>query len=214
LFHVLLHNIHYSQWPPALSGTSAFHFYDAPKESAEPGWPIDSEDKRFRELIQDLVDAIETTLKAFPQPVTTPKPAPTPKVQVFIADVADSLAKTRERLVRDLTETDVLIAQEIPPPWENAAHNAQLSQIMQTTNLAIHLLDNWPGRKIQDEKTTTYPHQQVKIGLNYPTSQIVWVPKNLNLTSEPDATGATFIDELENNPRPKKNFAFIRSDYP
>lgn len=215
LFHILLHNIPNSQWPAALSGTSAFPFHDVPKDSPEPGWPIHSSDKRFLDRIQKLVDAIETTLNAFPKPAAVTKPESTsPKVQVFIADVADSLSKTRERLVRDLEEIDVQIAPEIPPPWENAAHTTHLSQVMQETNLAIHLLDNWPGRKIQNEKSTTYPHQQVKIGLNHPTSQIVWVPKNLSFTGEPDDAGIALIKELENNPRTKKNFTFMRSDYP
>ncbi|MBN2089402.1 toll/interleukin-1 receptor domain-containing protein [candidate division KSB1 bacterium] len=214
LFHVLLNNLHYSQWPPALSGTSAFHLYNAPKDSTEPGWPIDTEDKRFREQIQDMVDAIETTLKAFPEPAAVTKPVSTStKVKVFIANVPVSLLKTRERLVRDLEEIDESVIDPIPPPLEDTAHTEKLSLVMQETKLAIHLLDNLLGELIPN-KTITYPHQQVKIGLDHPASQIVWVPKNLSLTAEPDDTGAAFIHELENNPRTKKNFTFMRSEYP
>ena len=214
LLNILLKNINYTKWPKELHGTIGFPMHDAPANSKESGECTDPRDRRFNRQLRKVVDAIETTLKAFPcnkSEKTTEEPQ-NGKLQIFFADVADSMQTTRERLIADLKGSAVNVLSDIPPPMKNSDHEINVTKAICEAGLSIHLLDALPGRKIYDSKRTTYPRRQVEIGLKSKTQQIIWVPQNLDPQKIEDNAHAKLLTSLENDKRLKRNYEFIRSD--
>lgn len=212
MYNILLKNIHHSKWPEELSGAIGFPMHDAPPDSAEPCEPLDHRELRYKKRLRKIVDAIEATLKAFPQEIkednqTKPKEE---TLKIFIADVADSLQYTKESLISDLKDSRVHIIDDIPPPMEHDAHESSATKAIAEADLSVHLLDAWPGRKITDLKTTTYPQRQVELGLKCEIPQLIWVPKSLDLKTIEDKRYADLLNRLETDKRRDKNYEFIR----
>lgn len=217
IFNVLLRNIHYSTWPSELEGSSGFPMHDQKEGSAEPGESLDHRDLQYKKKLQSVVDAVEAALTSFPraggsdvdrEAVETEGEA----VRVFIADTADTLRTTRDRLAADLKAEGVTIVTDIPPPWDGPGHEAAVKKAVDGADLAVHLLDPWPGRGIDGSPSSTYPCAQVKTGLRSRTRQVVWVPKSLAYEDIEDREYAGFLESLERGTREKPDFEFIRDE--
>jgi len=211
LFNILLKNIQYTSWPVELSGASSFPVHDALENSDDPGEPIDPRDRQFKKKLRKIIDAIETTLKAFPGSGQDRAGAEKEdQFSIFIADVPDTLQTARDRLIADLKDKSVRILDEIPPPMGSVEHEKSATNAIKKARLSIHLLDELPGRKITDLKTTTYPCRQVEIGLHSDTQQLIWVPKHLQWENIEDEDYRAFLQSLENDAREGKTYEFIR----
>lgn len=214
LFNILLKNIPHTSWPGELSGASGFSMHDAPEKSEESGEPLDHRDIQFNKKLRKIVDAIETTLNDFPRCTIQNRTGDTEpeKVSIFIADTADTLQPTRDILIADLEGKNVHVPEPIPPPMKNKEHESSAAEAIQKANLTVHLLDELPGRKIIDCKTTTYPRQQLEIALHSETPQLIWTPKHLKYENFEDEDYKAFLQSLENDHREEKKYEFIRSD--
>jgi TIR domain len=146
VFNILLNNIPHQQWPEALGKTSGFPIYDAPDPNSLGDF-LSPNDERFDNALRKIVDAIELTLQEFVRlaEIAPPTNGANRKVQIFVADVADTLQMQRERLISDIHERGVVVLPDIPPPMESASHETQIQQALTQANLSIHLLDQWPG---------------------------------------------------------------------
>jgi hypothetical protein len=125
LFNIFLRNVGHLSWPEELSGTSGFPMHDALEKSDKLGAPIHRSDERqFRKKMGKIIEAIYTTLNAFPhrsQEEIAPEPVDE-QFSIFIGDVADSLQNTRKLLIKDLKEKNVYFPKSVPPPMEATAH--------------------------------------------------------------------------------------------
>ena len=82
--------------------------------------------------------------------------------KVFIADVADTLRPFRKRLIKEIGE-HAFILDAIPPPLQKEPHDRAMTQVLEQVDFSIHLLDQWPGRELQDDDSTTYPSHQTDL---------------------------------------------------
>jgi hypothetical protein len=218
IFIVLLNNIPHKEWPGQLKGTTGQVMHDAPKNSGKEGDFFDFDSREFRDGVKEITNAITDTLKAFPgagpgKYVVPPRPGENDDdeyINVFIADAADNLQITRDRLIEDLKREKVRIPDEIPPPDNLKEHDEAVKNALAGAHLAIHLLDNTPGRRIRDCKESSYPRRQLEIGLESDTHQLTWVPKHLDYENIEDETYKKFLYDLEFGERVKKNFNFVR----
>jgi hypothetical protein len=211
LLNILLNNIPHTLWPEEFSGSGGFKIHDAPERSDDSGEPIDHSDPQFRKKLRKIIDAIETTLNKFPRTGIEDKAIKEKEEEfrIYIADVTDTLQSVRDRLVADLKTEDVEVLTDIPPPYENKAHEESVTDAINKARLSIHLLDELPGRRIMDLKTTTYPRRQVEIGLHSGTQQIIWVPKELEI-KDIEENYANFLKSHENLVREEGKYEFMR----
>lgn len=210
LLNVLLRNIHFDEWPKEFHGTTGFKMHDAPENSDCASEPTLPDDNNFAKQLRKIVDAIETTLKAFPKAEEHVEITAGQKISVYIADVADSLQIVKSNLIKDLETQDIKIISEIPPPMEKLEHHAAVKNAIANSNLSIHLLDRWPGRLITDYKESTYPLAQFEIGLEEKTPQVLWVPESVKYNEVEDEAYGQFLASLEADERRGQKFEHIR----
>lgn len=65
IFNVLLRNIHHSQWPKQLQGTSGFPMHDQKKDSGNLGDFLDYHDEQYNKKLRSIVEAVEKILNFF-----------------------------------------------------------------------------------------------------------------------------------------------------
>jgi hypothetical protein len=218
ILKVLLNNIPHEEWPGRLKGTTGQMMHDAPKNSRKEGDFYDFDSREFRQGVKEIANAITVTLKAFPgagpdKDAGPPGPDDNDDyeyIDVFIADAADNLQITRDRLIEDLKREKARIPDEIPPPDNLKEHDEAVKNAMVGTHLAIHLLDNTPGRRIRDCKESSYPRRQLEIGLESDTYQLALVPRDLDYENIEDETYKKFLYDLEFRKREKENFNVVR----
>jgi len=171
IFNVLINKIPHEEWTDSghwtepLAGTIGFPFHDAPGNEDTFGEPIeDSDRKSYDAAMRPIVDAATRLLDSFPAPKDDPKTPPTGLPagehlpRILIADVPDSQAKLRTRLIKEIGDR-ARIAEKIPPPYPAAEHDTALRRALEDADLSIHLLDAWPGRAM-DGGEHSYPRRQ------------------------------------------------------
>lgn len=232
IFNVLLNNVPFGDWPDQFGRTSGFAFHDA--EAADDfGYPSDPQEKTFQMQMRKLVEAVYRTLCAMKEtlPATTAQataplpaattaaattaaaPAPQPSADaftVFLADTADSLRTLRRRVTAELQSKGITVIADVPPPFESAAHEQRAAAALGGAQLAVHLLDSFPGREIEDAEEQSYPQRQVELGIEHARSQFIWVPKSLDLATLEDGAYKDFLDRLENGERSEASYKFLR----
>lgn len=211
---ILLRNIHHEKWPTQLKGTTGFPMNDQMEGSDELGDFLDHRDLEYSKKMKDIICAIEKTLNSIRSNTTGEvNEEPGEDIRsVFIANTTDSLQLTRDLLIHDLNDKKFRILPPIPPPWDDLEHETTVEKAVGGACLSVHLLDRWPGRKINDLTDITYPLAQLEIGMRSSTQQFVWVPRNLRYEDIEDHEYAHFLQSLENGPRKKDEFVFIRDE--
>jgi hypothetical protein len=227
IFNVLLYRMPQAEWPSAFQGAAGFPFYLADRP-ASMGYPLPVKSGEFTERLHGLADALFATLQAMQQAGATParqsagaQPARPPGPRVFIAKVSDALAVRKKRVIADLTQEGFEVIESAPPPFENPAHDETVQQRIKEAELAVHLLDQYPGTPMPGG-ATGYIQRQVEIGRELRTPQLIWVPKDLTLSEddadEPDEIAyRAFLNRLETAVRGDAEYDFIRgiaSDIP
>lgn len=129
---------------------------------------------------------------------------------IFLAGTADTLRKTRQRLVAELHEKGIALAEEVPPPWEAAAHDAQATAEISRAQLCVHLFDAWPGREIDEQPEQFYTHRQVQLAQQQSKPQLIWVAPALDVASVEDEKHRALLTELETGSRAGSQHCFVR----
>jgi hypothetical protein len=216
ILNVMLNNIPHSEWPQELGNTLGFPMHDA-QDEADLGEFTLPETELFQKQLRGVVDAIELTLSDFAETSAATMQAPTTQadtgIQVFLADVPDSLQMFRERLIAEIG-THATVLDDIPPPLEREMHAERVAETLARSSLSIHLLDAWPGRRLSDDRTTTYPRVQAEIALSDPTPSLLWVPENLDPGECEDDRQGQWLAELENGDRTGTHYEWVRSSRP
>jgi hypothetical protein len=213
--NVLLNNIPYTQWPSGLNGTTGFPFYDA-KAKEDLGDPFEAGDLPFKTGLKELRDALIKLMSEFPAGEKKDNQAERSESKedepftIFFGDVADSLRTARKRTITELEKKGFKIICDVPPPFEAGAHEKLVTQKLKEANLSVHLLDQFPGREIDDNEGLWYPQKQVELGLQFAPAQMIWLPAETDLNAIEDQLYKTFMSDLEGGKKPAKNIEFIR----
>ena len=218
VFNVLLTNLHHPDWLADLAGTSGFPFHDGGPEPPSDdegtiGEPLKLKTGPFDSQIRALADAIFRVLKGIKQTREPEASEPRDEGQssIYLADTADSLQETRERLAADLRQKGRVVVTGLPPPYDAATHASTVQDATRKAGLSVHLLDGLPGRKIDDDPSMTYPSKQVDIAIETATPQTLWIPQSLELGAVSSESQRTFLDSLEQHTRSTKEYDFVRS---
>ncbi len=218
IYIVLANNIPHQEWPEPLKGVCGQTMHDAPKDSEKDGDFFDFDSREFREGVNGIANGITAALTAFPGAGQDIDAAPAGRdedgvdecIDVFIADTADNLQITRDRLMEDLKKEKIRILDDIPPPDNLKEHDEAVKKTIAAAHLTVHLLDSGPGRRIRDFKASSYPRRQLEIGLQSEIDQLIWTPKDLAYEDIEDEGYKKFLYDLEFREREKKNFNFVR----
>ena len=230
MIKVLLNNIPYTEMPSQFGNATGFPFYKA-ADKDDFGEPLNYTDPQFADQLKTLRDALVRIFEAFPKeeklnPATAVVQMPYAaqaitvnagsEVQkkgfnIFIGDVADSLRTTRKRTIAELEKNGYTIITNIPPPEEPVAHEQKVKEVLQTADLAIHLLDQFPGRDIEgiDE---WYPKKQAEISLQFAKAKLLWVPAELDIDSVEEVNYQAFLRGIENKNDSTNKFEYIRGN--
>ncbi|WP_428663018.1 toll/interleukin-1 receptor domain-containing protein [Runella sp.] len=232
MIKVLLNNIPHTQLPNQFGRATGFPFYKS-EDKDDLGDPLDYTDPTFTQQLKDLRDSLVHIFEMFPreqskvsfitgsnlavddtlQPTAAPLDNPTPKngLTLYFGEVSDSLRTARKRTMTELEKIGFSIITNIPPPDEVSAHEQKLLQILPKADLAIHLLDQFPGRDI-DGTDTWYPKKQVELSLQLSPAKLLWVPSDLDENNIEEEKYKVFIQELEKHNKPENKFEFIRGN--
>lgn len=211
LFNILLHNIPYQKWPAEYQGTSGFPMNDAESDET-PGDFTSTNDIAFEKQMRPIVDAIETLIQKMnpASPVQMENTSQTDDISIFIADVPDALQDFKERIIAEAQLQKVAVVNDIPPPMDSAGHADALSQSLTRARFSIHLLNQWPGKKIVDRKETTYPREQHEIAFEKSIRQLVWVPSDLDIAAVENDDQRQFLQNCETRPRTLDQYEFVK----
>jgi hypothetical protein len=216
IFNILLNNIPHKQWPEELQGTSGFPFHDA-RESTDFGDPIETLAPEFRSQMQKVRDAVWNILNEFPKEENakevvqkTAEKVNNNTFTVFMGEVADTLRTPRKRIISELEKKGINVITGVPPPDEATAHEKATNDALQRSDLAIHLLDEYPGREITGASDIWYPQKQTELSIRSGKSQMIWLPSETDLSKIEDEKYKLFLENLENGHPEGNEYEFIR----
>jgi hypothetical protein len=179
-------------------------------DDGELGDFIPPADPAFVTRMRPIVDALEKILGD-----TAPAPAAAPPdeaaVTVFIADVPEALQDFKDRLAAELADRGARVLADIPPPMPPEDHAAAVAGALDRSRLAIHLLNDWAGRRLAGHKDRTYPREQHALAFDHAVPQLVWVPAGLDLAAVADPAQQAFLADCETRPRSAGQYAFVRA---
>ncbi len=215
IINVLLNNIPYKDWPKELSGSSGFTFHDA-NDPDEFGDPFDTLSTEFKNQMQQLRNAIWQLLTDFKEqlqhtPFEDKKEEKDEKAfSIYLGEVADTLRRPRSRIIEELEKKGYHVLTGIPPPDEFEAHENETKRALEHADLAINLLDEYPGRQIIGKPEIWYPQKQTELALNSNVAQMIWVSPDINFEDIEEEKFKNFLQELETGKSAKKEYEFVR----
>ncbi len=213
IVHILLNNIANEEWPEELSGTTGFPFHDA-REKDDFGDPMDIGSKRFIKQMRELRDALWgliSEFKGMKENGQTELSGEEKQFTIFMGEVPDTLRSHRTRVATELVKKGYHLISGIPPPLEAKAHKKAIDDAMQKADLAVHLLDMYPGREITGDSQNWYPQKQTEICLDLPKPQMIWMPSAIDFRAIEEEGYRNFVKQLESGSRAKKNYEFVQS---
>jgi hypothetical protein len=216
IVNVLLNNIPFDKWPTELGGTTGFPFHDA-KDRDDYGDPVEPLSSEFRSQMNDLKDAIAHLLADFAEKVTPAVPQQ-PKEEktdpdaftIYLGEVADTLRAPRKRVIAELEKKGFRVITGAPPPDEAKAHEEATLKAVGAAQLAVHLLDEFPGREIAGAPNMWYPKRQTELALQGKGAQMIWVPAELDIASLEEDEYRKFLLSVESGKVADKGFEFVR----
>jgi len=208
IVNVLLSNIHYSEWPDKLQGASGFPFHDG----GDYGDPLKvSSDGPFGDQMKELRNALVHIFNDFEEaPINQKKNKDA--FTIHLAEVNDSLLDRRDGIIAQLTAEGYEVSVGDPSISEVNIHQTKTEEAFQTAQLAVHLLGEFPGKKIIGETESRYIQKEVEIGLESTTPQFIWFPTGLEIKSIENEAYKTFLQDIEAGNRSAKSTEFIRSN--
>ncbi|MFO7497578.1 MAG: toll/interleukin-1 receptor domain-containing protein [Desulfobacterales bacterium] len=209
IFNILLNNIPHPNWPTEFQGTSGFPMHDA-RSDDELGDFTSPRDDRYEKRMRPIIDALE---KIFEKLSPTPAADSTSRdnrVAIFMADVPEALQDFKDRVIAEVEYHDAGIQSDIPPPMVSAEHEEAVTLALARSRFAVHLLNQWPGRKLQDRKDLTFPREQHEIAFKQSIPQLVWVPSDLDIATIENDAQRRFLESCETRPRAMGQYEFVR----
>ncbi|MDC6353589.1 MULTISPECIES: toll/interleukin-1 receptor domain-containing protein [unclassified Robiginitalea] len=226
ILHVLLNNIPHEKWLEPLNGTTGFPFHDA--ETADDfGETVETTSPKFKAQMRHVKNAVARLLEAMKTRCEAPaklasqttKLAADPAqaetgdddaFTIFMSEVPDTLRSPRKRLIAELGKRGYRVTCEIPPPDASEALKAATEQALAEADLAVNLLDIYPGRELVDQPDLWYPQVQTEICLQSQTPQMVWIPSDAEFADIEEGEYRNFLTAVEAGQLVDKQYEFIR----
>ncbi|CAN5478639.1 hypothetical protein BH10BAC2_BH10BAC2_22780 [soil metagenome] len=233
MIKVLLANINYTKLPEQFGKTTGFPFYKA-RDDDDYGESTEIADPIFKQQLKDITDSIVSIFEGLSIKKTEEKISPANPVapgsslpatsltqtgqainkngfKIFFGEVSDSLRAARKRTITELEKNGYTIITNIPPPDEATAHDKKVTEELQKADLAVHLLDQFPGREIEGINNW-YTKKQVELSLQLSPSKLLWVPAELDENEVEEESYKIFLQGLEKKNNPENKFEFIRGN--
>lgn len=210
IVNVLLNNIEHREWPEAFEGRTGFPFHDA-EEPDQFGEPLDPEHPLFEQQLRKLVEALYKLLKTLKGAASAPVVVPSERIAGAVFMAAADMSRVKRRVIGDLEEEGITIVSGIPPPYGATDHDDRVAEALKGVDLSVHLLDDMPGAPIDGLRGKTYLQRQVELALDHAPSQLIWMPRELDVAAVEDAAHRAFLHRLENEMTDQQAYHFIRS---
>jgi TIR domain-containing protein len=217
IFNLLLEDIHYSKWPPSFQGATQYNFFEkTPGDTVT--LPAEPESDQFKSEFNVLLRNLCRALRDFKEVIETrrrrieePPPPSDQKFTVFLAETSEELRRTiRRRLITELQEKGVRLAESVPPPLESEPHDEKAAAEIKRSHLCVHLFDASPGRDIEDAPDQFFTHRQVELGRQSARAQLIWLPNSIAYEAIAYEPHRRFLQSLENATRDSSEYRFIR----
>jgi hypothetical protein len=160
--------------------------------------------------MRPIVDALEKLLADSAPPTPANAPTADEAIAVFMADVPEALQDFKDRLIAVIENQDARILTDIPPPMKAVEHEAAVRQALAASRFAVHLLNEWPGRKLPDNKQFTFPRTQHDLAFDQSIPQLVWVPTDLEISTIQNEDQRRFLESCDTRPRALGQYEFVR----
>lgn len=211
IINVKLQNIPHTEWPEALAGREGIKFHDdAPVSRPVPPGPLF--DEQFAKFFGELVPTLRAfkTLVEARREVRRAAASPGAGSQtVFMGYVEGPLRGHRRRAIEKLKLNNVNVIADIPPPRGAEEHAQRVADEIGRADLAVHLLEEEPGAEIEGTPEKFYSREQAEIGQRVAKSQLIWVPKTLDIEAVEDADYREFLTGLKDRQADPKAYKFI-----
>jgi len=205
--NVMLSNIHYSEWPEKLQGTSGFPFHDG----GDYGDPMKvSSDGPFGDQMKELRNALVHIFDGFTESPVKPKKKDS--FTIHLAEANDSLIDRRDGIVAQLVAEGYEVSIGDPSVSEAPIHQKKTQEAIAAAQLSVHLLGEFPGKKIIGDTESRYIQKEVEIGLEASTPQLIWFPAGLDVKNIENEPYRNFLETMETGAISSKSAEFIRSN--
>lgn len=220
LFTVLINDLPPEDLPGGLSEIQAAKLFEP--DIGTP-LPLDPKDKVFRKQFHALTDALFEAIEAVrgaPGSLRTAVGEEDPGVErsssdaatIFVADVADSLARKKARIVNALEEAGHRVVTDVPPPYEAGEHRQGVIEVVCEADLSVHLFDELAGRAIgSQEDTESYPQAQMRLCSDHGVAQFAWLAPSVDIGGLEDALHSGFLRQLEGGAPPTDHDASVEA---
>jgi hypothetical protein len=216
ILHVLLNNIPNGQRPEKLSDAQSFQFHNS-KNADDPGDPVDTNSVEFKSQMQKLGDAVSNLLNNFTKEPTADTALQYEKSKdaaegftIYMGEVADTMRSSRKRIITELTTKGFTVLTGGPPPRESAAHEEATMEALEKADMAVHLLDEFPGREITGDPDNWYPQKQTELSLKSGKPQMIWVPEETDIANIEEEKYKYFLQSIEKGNAAVKDYEFVR----
>lgn len=215
IINIQLNRIPKEEWPPEYKGRTGFSFNDS-VDKDDFGQPLDPKGAAFKKSLRQLTVATYDLLSSFETEVQEAEPEVQQEIDekntIFFSEVSDTLRSIKKRTIIDLEKEGFKVVTDIPPPLEATDHENAVRKGIESSALSVHLLDEFPGREIIDNQSQYYSKKQAEIGLEFAKSQLIWVPKDLDISEVDDqeANYKQFLEDLDGGKQDRENYEYIR----
>ena len=213
---VFLSNIPHTDWLEKIRGTSGFPFHDG----KDYGDPLQNTSPDFanqmillRNSLVHLFEDLSKELKDHPSQ-TSPETHDSEgkRFTIFLAEVNDSLIDRRDGIIAELKANGYKVITGNPSIAEAEIHRSETREQISNSQMAVHLLGRFPGRKVMGDPDNHYIQQQVKIGFETDTPQLIWISQEVDLKMIENTQHREFLNGLENATLTDKKFEFVRGN--
>ncbi len=215
---LLLSNIHHNDWPDNLRGTSSFTFHDA-RDSQDYGDPLEirtqgSFNDEMKILRSELVKIMEGFPKEHIAPDKSQKIEPSSDEDnpfvIYFGEVNDSLYDRRDGIIAELESNGFKIILGDSSSAEFEAHQQITKEAIDGAQLAVHLLGEYPGKKIKEAPNDKrYQQQQVEIGLESATPQLIWIHEEFKFSKIKNKVYLDFLKSLDDKSLIAKDYEYV-----
>ncbi len=232
ILHVLLNNIPHHDWLDELGGTTGFPFHDAESQD-DFGDTVETTSAKFKAQMRHLKDAVFRLLENLQKGSEADAPsesavktaaAPIPKsgtviaagaiekkeFTIFMGEVPDTLRSPRKRLIAELSKRGFDVITGVPPPDDTQGHQKAVEDALEKSDMAVNLLDIYPGREVVDQPDQWYPQIQTELCLKHQVPQMIWIPSDSDYADIEEAEYRNFLTALEEGTHTDKQYEFVR----
>ncbi|MDN3723569.1 toll/interleukin-1 receptor domain-containing protein [Aequorivita sp. SDUM287046] len=211
---VFMSNIPHSNWLDKLSGTSGFPFHD----NNDYGDPLKNTSPEFSAQMIQLRNALVKIFEDFPKEITqVKKPIPITQEKdkgftIYLSEVNDSMFDRREGIIADLKGKGYNITVADTSFTDVETHEKATTHAIENSQLAVHILGDFPGRKIPGESVARFIQSQAEIGLKLKTPQLIWVSRDIDFNNLENEQHREFLKGLKDGTLSTKKYEFVRGN--